>query len=154
MAGIRFRYAAPAALLVMLVSMPLIDIDPSTAGESKRPERRQAAERTVGAPKKQAAGVGAGSGGAVAPPTTQASPADTAGRDTSTAKPDSAGRHAKPAKAQAKGQVERDSTARKPQAEKEDVREEAPLRGPRLPIWPGISDTNPSAGRDLLAAAW
>jgi hypothetical protein len=28
------------------------------------------------------------------------------------------------------------------------------VRGPRLPIWPGISLANPSSGHEMLAAAW
>lgn len=166
MRTIRFRQAAPVAVLVMLVS--IAPLDAGGADETRRPARRQAADGvvgapktqaagvTVGAPRKQAAGVAAGhhAGAAKAPPTpAQADSAHPAVADTGAARAaaDSTHGRAKPAKPAGAG---RDSSANKPAPEREEVKEEHPVRGPRMPIWPGISHASPSAGHEMLAAAW
>jgi hypothetical protein len=167
MTTIRFRNAAPVAVLMMLVSMT--SFDAGGAGESRRPARRQAADGVGGAPKKQAAERVGGApkrqaaerhaGAARARPAASA-PADSA----QASAPDSAAKSAvradstdgrmKPAKSGARAGAERDSSGKKAHAERDEPKEEPPVRGPRLPIWPGISLANPSAGHEKLAAAW
>ncbi len=170
MSWFRFRAAVPVALLVMVSSM--VFSDAPGADDSKRPARRQAAGSEVGAPRRQAAGKSVGApkrraasrGSAAAAQAARAaatrattSPADsgtTAVRDSSGAAPaaaphDSATGHA--AAQGGKGAAGRDTTAQKP--DRDEPRDEAPVHGPRLPVWPGISLANPSAGHDMVAAA-
>lgn len=178
MRTIRFRHAAPLAVLMMLVSMA--PFDAGGADETKRPARRQAADGVMGAPKRQAAGVTVGAprkqvaGAAVGAPkrrpeghpagaaTARAAHADSAqapapdsGAARGAVHSDSTHGHAKPAKPATRAGADRDSSAKpaKP-AERDEPKEEPPVRGPRMPIWPGISHANPSAGHEMLAAAW
>jgi hypothetical protein len=162
--------AAPLALAVMMSTVTFIEaVD---AAEQKRPTLLQAVERFVGGAKKQAAEKlsGAPKKAAAEAPPAEARPeaATTARADSGGAKatqadsakstpPRSDAERVKGAKDSkdprpAKGAPERDTAAKKTPGEKEEVKDEAPVRGPRLPVWPGITLANPAAPQILLAA--
>lgn len=166
-----FRRSAPIALVLCVSAFISIE----APADEKRPPRRQAAEQLVGGAKKRVAEVlnaASNKPAAEAPtsaktppaPAAPAAPAATATPakedSNATVKGDSAkgaakAEPAKPHKDRAgRATAERDSSEKKPAAEKEE-RNDEPVRGPRLPVWPGITMANPSAGNiGMLAAAY